>query len=327
MNTIRIEDIMKPKLFIVLLAIIVSTDTFASRFEKVKVGEIYYEIDTDYKTAEVTNSRKDGFSGEQSYCGLINIPSAIYYEGEIYEVVEIGLFAFSYSKHLRVVTIPNSVKRIGASAFQGCGELTTVILPKNLRRIEEYTFDGCRKLDSISLSNNLTFIGYEAFAHCWSIKTLHVPNSVRKIELNAFYMVNNVIYHGQADGSSLWGAKNINKSSDGYLIFTDKRKTVVESCAKHASGEIRIPQGVTRISANAFEKCTSIRAVEIPNTVKYIEYGAFAGCSELQKLTIPKSVQTIEVEVFRGCKALTLRIPEKFKGELGTIDCQRIIYY
>ena len=328
MRPARIRDyVMKIRLSMALFALVANIHLFAYDYMhgKVKVGDIYYELDEDYKTATVTNSITKVL-GEQSYCGGINIPSAIYYEGAIYEVVEIGHAAFRYSTNLYAVTIPNSVKSISSYAFYGCGELTTVVLPEKIRRIEEGTFESCRSLTSIQIGDKVQSIGKDAFSYCRSLETLIVPSTVKKIEYNAFYEVNNVIYKGNAEGSP-WGANNINKSSDGCLIFTDKSKTVVASCAKHASGSITIPDGVTKISASAFERCTEITSITLPSTLKYIEYGAFAECSKLEHLTIPKSVQTIEVESFRGCKALTLKIPEKFKGDLGSIDCERIIYY
>ena len=320
---------MKTRWCVIIVAMIASIN-LAQGYnpEKIKIGKIYYELDLDYKTAAVINSLTGNTNprASQSYSGSIKIPSAIMYEGEIYEVTKIDFRAFQYCDNLYSITIPNSVKEIGAYAFNGCHELTTIRMPEKIRRIEEYTFENCFKLESIHLNNNLQYIGRCAFDDCWALKVLEIPSSVKKIEYDAFYNVNNVIYNGHAEGSP-WGEKNINKSSDGYLTFTDKSKTVVASCAKHASGSITIPDGVTKISANAFENCKEITSISIPSTLKYIEYGAFIGCSQLRHLTIPKSVQTIEVETFRGCKALTLKIPEKFRGELETIDCERVIYY
>lgn len=318
---------MKSKIVCILITIIASLNIYAYdyMYGKVKIGSLYYKLDEDYKTATVTNSITKSL-GEQSYRGEIIIPSTIMYEGEMYDVTEIDFRAFEYSKYLRSIIIPNSVKKIGEYAFDGCRELTTVVLPEKIRRIEDSSFEGCLKLQTINLNENLQYIGENAFAFCRAITTLNIPSGVRKIGNDAFYEVNNVVYEGNAEGSP-WGAMNVNKSSNGYLIFSDKSKTVVESCAKHASGNITIPSGVTKISANAFEQCIEITSISIPSTLEYIEYGAFIGCAKLEYLTIPKSVQTIEVEAFRDCKSLTLKIPEKFRGELGTINCKSIIYY
>lgn len=318
---------MKSKIFCLFITIVASLNIYAYdyMYRKVKVGDFYYELDKDYKTATVTNSITKTL-GEQSYCGEMKIPSAIMYEGEIYEVTEIDLMAFQYSKRLYSIKIPNTVKRIGAHAFDGCSSMVSVELPQNLKRIEEGTFDGCLRLTSIQIGDKVQYIGREAFSFCRSLKTLIVPSTVKKIEYNAFYEVNNVIYKGKAEGAP-WGANNINKASNGYLVFADNNKTILASCAQSASGRIIIPEGVTRISANAFKQCTKITAISIPSTLKYIEYGAFVGCTDLEFLAIPKSVQTVEAEAFRNCKNLNLKIPEKFRGELGTLNCKSITYY
>lgn len=294
--------------------------------EKIQIGEIYYRLNEDYKTAIVTSSiTKLTLAESQSYYGTIKIPSAIYYEGDIYNVVEIDYRAFEYS-HISEVIIPNSITQIGDYAFNGCRELETVVLPEKLRRIERETFGGCRSLVSIQIGDNVQYIGESAFRNCCKIETLYIPKTVKKIEYNAFYGVNNIVYNGNAEGAP-WEANNINKIADGYLIYSDKTKTILGSCSPSVSGKIQVPDGVTRISANAFKGCTGITSITLPNSLKYIEYGAFMRCTKLQYLTIPESVETIEDEVFRGCKNLTLRIPEKFREKVETLDYFEVIYY
>ena len=55
-------------------------------------------------------------------------------------------------------------------------------------------------------------------------------------------------------------------------------------------GDVVIPDSVTIIGRNAFERCRSLTSVTIPNSVTSIGSGAFYGCSGLTSITIPDSV-------------------------------------
>lgn len=68
---------------------------------------------------------------------------------------------------------------------------------------------------------------------------------------------------------------------------------------------ISIPNGVTSISIDAFNNCTSLTSITIPDSVTSISNGAFSYCSSLTSITIPDSVTSIENCTFYGCSKLT----------------------
>lgn len=152
-----------------------------------------------------------------------------------------------------------------------------------------------------------------------------------------------------------------------YYALNDDYKTasVLASVtpASHSkqtySGNITIPSSVlyngdtyevTQIASMAFSYCPSLYSVVIPNSVKKVSWGAFEGCPELTSVVLPANLRRIEEktfwccfklesitlgnnvqyigsDAFYSCRALTLKIPEKFRGELGTLECERVIYY
>ena len=105
------EESMK-KVFVFLFSLILSVvfSTSASAYD-VKIDGIYYNLNSEGKTAEVTVNWNDRYSGE------VVIPSSITSEEKKYTVTSIGEAAFSGCSGLTSITIPNSVTSIGTSVF------------------------------------------------------------------------------------------------------------------------------------------------------------------------------------------------------------------
>ena len=78
------------------------------------VDGLYYNLDQDSKTAEVTNNKGSKYSGD------IVIPSFINLNGVTYKVTSIGNSAFLGCSDLTSVNIPEGVTSIGEHAFKNC---------------------------------------------------------------------------------------------------------------------------------------------------------------------------------------------------------------
>lgn len=172
------------------------------------------------------------------------------------------------------ITIPNTVTTIGDWAFSDCDKITSVTIPEGVTTIGNSAFDHCYELQTVTIPSTVTSIGKKAFSGCTQIHSLTVPNEVATIGNNAFQQITNVIYNGTATGSP-WGAKSVNGTVDGYLIYADADKTTLLACRTDATGVITIPSSVTTINDIAFSACVDITSVEIPNTVTSIGTEAF----------------------------------------------------
>ena len=192
------EESMK-KLFVFLFSLILSVvfSTSASAYD-VKIDGLYYNLNSEGKTAEVTVNWNDRYSGE------VVIPSSITVEGKEYTVKSIGNEAFYKCSGLTSVDIPNSVTSIGDYAFGGYTGLTSINIPNSVTSIGDCALFGCSGLKDVIIVNNMfvhlpeTYSGHYsipenisqiiggAFYNCKGLTSVTIPNSVTSIGTEAF---------------------------------------------------------------------------------------------------------------------------------------------
>ncbi|MBR7012791.1 MAG: BspA family leucine-rich repeat surface protein [Muribaculaceae bacterium] len=172
------------------------------------VDGIYYNI-TGSNTVDVASD------GENSYSGIVTIPSSVGYNGVTYQVTGIGNDAFyncsdldsvsipptvTAIRHdafyncsvLEHVTLPAGLTTIGDNAFHLCWNLRDVTIPDNVEYIGVGAFMECSNLASVVIGNSVTSIGQQAFDHCTSLTSVVIPNSVTTIGKKAFYGCSNL---------------------------------------------------------------------------------------------------------------------------------------
>ena len=95
---------------------------------------------------------------------------------------------------------------------------------------------------------------------------------------------------------------------NGCLEIPEKigGKTVygVSNIENNLFSSVMLPDTVTVIGENAFNKCTQLKEVNIPDSVKIIGEKAFYGCTSLKEIIIPSGVNVIHANAFFGCTAL-----------------------
>ena len=68
--------------------------------------------------------------------------------------------------------------------------------------------------------------------------------------------------------------------------------------------EVEIPAGVTRIGADAFAQCRSLKRAVLPEAITEVATRAFEGCAMLAEVTLPAGVTKIGDRAFLGCSSL-----------------------
>ena len=274
-----------------------------------QVDGIYYNLNSEEETAEVTYQSKDLYDNITSvYSGSVDIPERFTYEGVDYTVASIAYRAFYNCSGLTSITIPNSVTSIGGGAFENCSGLTSVTIPNSVTTIGWGAFENCNSLTSVTIPNSVTSIGGGAFRNCSGLTSITIPNSVTSIEGDAFMdcsgltsvtIPNSVTTIGwnafyNCTGLTSVAIPNSVTTIGGYAFAGCFRLT-----------SVTIPNSVTSIQLDAFLNCSGLTSVTIPNSVTSIEWGAFDGCSGLTSVTIPNSVTSIKGGAFRDCSGLT----------------------
>ena len=328
----------KKKLFSLFLALVASVGTtFAV---KVQIGDLYYNLDATYKTAEVTyHWYDDSFN----YSGLTtaNIPASVSYKDVSYSVTSIGEKAFSRCSGLTSVTIPNSVTSIGNSAFADCTGLTSVTIGSGVTSIGENAFSGCGNLKQVTInstavagkayssSENLTTIfgsqveeynigeavtaiGSYAMYNASSLQALTLPSSILSIGQRAFDgcpQLKQVAINSNAVMSKAYSPSNNFSTIFGAQVQT------------YTLGE-----SVTAIGDYAFCGCTNITTLTLPNNVAQVGNGTFQGCTGITSFAIPQTVTTIGDYAFSTCTGIqTLNIPNATSiGKGAFADCSNL---
>ena len=65
-----------------------------------------------------------------------------------------------------------------------------------------------------------------------------------------------------------------------------------------------VKDGVTSISASAFNTCQHLTSVKLPDSVAYIGNQSFKFCVELSSITLPSSTKSVRIETFCRCSKL-----------------------
>ena len=243
----------------------------------------------------------------------VDIPAKI--DGK--SVTSIGYQAFSGCKSITSVTIPSGVTGIDIRAFSGCENLTGITIPDGVTKIGESAFQDCTKLAGVTIPDSVVNIGWGAFGYCKSLDSITIPDSVNKIGGCAFMYCESLTKINVASENKKYS------SEKGVLFNKDKTKLICYPNAK-TDKTYSIPDGVTNISADAFQNCVNLTSVTIPDSVTKIGSGAFMLCSGLTSVTIPDGVTSIEDWSFCECTSLkNVKIPDNVKsiGKYAFCEC------
>ncbi len=307
---------------------------------KVEIDGIYYNLNSDAKTAEVTY-------GSQAYVGDIVIPASITVDDVVYNVTSIGKETFSYCQNLTSVDIPEGVTTIGSNAFYLCQNLVSITIPSTLENIGNGMFRYCNlkkviinsnalisknrswmgevllkdifgsTVEEISLGENITRIGNLAFHEFKKLTSIQMTHHVTSIGSGAFQncvSLTSIIIPNSVtsiDYNPFYGCENLSsiQVENGNAVFDsrDNCNAIIRTADNvliTGGPNTVIPNSVTEIGGGAFYNNANLTSINIPNSVVKIGSSAFWQCTSLTSISIPSSMKTIEEWAFFNCKNL-----------------------
>ena len=283
---------MKTKLFTFLFALIACVIIAnAEIINHVKIGDLYYKLNTETQQATVTFDQEQSYD---NYKGLtsVNIPESVDYEEVSYPVTAIGNKAFKYCYDLVTVTIPATVTFIYSDAFYECYSLSFFTIPSTVKTVSSKSLTG---VPNVSYSGSLydtsswgarSVNGYieghlvyadDTKTQIWACMpsvegVISIPSTVTSVQSKAFWYC-----------KSLTGVNITDVAAWCGISYGQFDSTHPCYYAKHLylNGEevtdLVIPDGVVEIKERAFYGCSGLNNIDIPATVTSIGNNAFSG--------------------------------------------------
>ena len=175
-----------------------------------------------------------------------------------------------------------------------------VVIPDGVTSIGDRAFWNCTGLTSVTIPDSVTEIGDYAFGNCTGLTNVYISDLKAYIEINFASIYSNPTCYAEnlyLNGELLTGdiviPDGVTKIPN-YMFQNNKNIT-----------SVTIPESVTSIGDYAFWNCTGLTSVTIPGSVTSIGDRAFYGCTSLTSVTIPGSVTEIGGSAFGSCYSLT----------------------
>lgn len=264
---------MKRKILIICLALMTCVGTAFA--QKVKIGVLYYELDSVSQTAKVTYK---------------NVEQMDFYNGYYYERKRV-VYGSCWDSDTTSLVIPTSIDNNGITY--------TVI------GIDYEAFANCGKLTSIVIPNTIATIGYWAFINCISLNTVVFPTSIKSFGSSIFEGCSSLPV---IDSIRYAGTYLIEVTDTTLTNYTIKENTLYigggafSNCKNLTS--LTLPDKVVSIESKAFSNCSNLTSIVIPDSVVSIKENTFLNCKKLHSISIGKSVANIEKNAFSGCDSL-----------------------
>lgn len=230
------------------------------------------------------------------------------------------------------VVIPYGVKVVGKEAFKDNWAVETVVF-SDVEVIERGAFQNCQRLSAVTFSETLREINAYAFEDCISLRTIEFYSQVevysgafrgchlaeakvpaKEFVADATLQLAAGVCLMCSDGTTEQLADGSRKCPQCGHIYTTEEQWEARfflisngELVSYNGGacECRIPKGVKRIGAYAFDDmaCTQLR---IPSTVKVIEPFAFQWFRTVSEVEI--AVKRVEHHAFAETSAPTIKL-------------------
>ena len=296
--------------------------------ESVQIGDLYYNLNTTDRTAEVTyeNTTSSNYS---SLPADVVIPATVKYRNVDFSVISITDQAFANCKVIQSISIPATVNTIGSATrsesdqpFYGCASLKSVKFedgsqPLKIGGYFDYSLgEGMfhdSPLEEVYLGRNIEYInrgdysfkryperyGYSAFYNQPKLTKVTIGPQVTDIPQYLFYK--SAIVSIDLANVKTVGLCAFKQSTALSTVLTgpeleDLGEEAFYGCS--ALGAISIPNKMIEVKKRVFEQCSSLKAVSFGNSLEKIGVSSFADCIALESIELPLSFKSLSNVLF-----------------------------
>ena len=235
------------------------------------------------------------------------------------------LIYYPISKKEEKYTIKAGCRIIGKHSFYLCNNLKEVVIPASVIKLENNPFSGCSKIHLINYSKyyhvedsiiydrdyssvigclnsvdtdclvlkNVKRICRNSFWNCKGIRKIVLPETLESIGYNPFVSCSNIEFE----------SKSPNYIVFNHALFTADKSKLVCYPAKHAIGEIHLPDEAITLERGAFSGCDKLKKIHLHN-VSIISKTCFTNCSSLGNVYCSDLVSYIGEWAFAHCENL-----------------------
>lgn len=223
-------------------------------------GNVVY---TYYTELTLTSSNRSwvGYTGASNQS--LNIPGFFKRGSTTYKVVAIGNECFWNCSDLVSVTVPDTVKTIGERAFSLSKNITTIRLPNGLTEIPKYMCSNCTKLSNIQIPSTVTSIGNYAFDYT-AITSITLPSGLKSLGTQAF-ATSKLTSITVPNGCIMSSSGAFNKCSQLQTIVIGEGTSDFSYAFQNVTGlrYLTLPSTTTTLTNNTFYGCNNIVQVKI----------------------------------------------------------------
>lgn len=162
-------------------------------------------------------------------------------------------------------------------------ELTELNYPAGIGMVNDYAFNSFKNLKKVTLPDDVTTIGSFAFYKNEALTTVSLGAGMETVGDKAFY-----------------GCKSLADIQIGENVKEIKNYAFWSTALK----ELVLPEGLTTIGSNAFEKCEELTSVTLPKTLSSVGSYVFQNCTKLESIEFPVLLSEIPMSVCSKCTAL-----------------------